>query len=319
MSKEKTSFKSKIGGQALIEGIMMRGIHVASMACRMPDGSIDVETWPIKNGKDAPWYAKTPFIRGCYNYVVSLAEGYKCMMKSADKTTPDDETESESKFEKWLDKKLDEKKMEKLMPVLTGITVVITLILTICLLKFVPMWLSSFLGYLGANDIVKTISEAVIKILIIVGYMWAVSFTKAIKTTFMYHGAEHKSIACYEAGEELTVENIRKQKRFHPRCGTSFIIITIFIAIIVGMFLPWTNIWVRFGMQLLLLPVEIAVAYEIIKIAGRYTNIFTKIISAPGIWLQHITTKEPDDKQIEVAIAALEPCIPKEDKSEDKW
>lgn len=297
----------------------MRGIHVASMACRMPDGSIDVETWPIKNGKDAPWYVKTPFIRGCYNYVVSLAEGYKCMMKSADKTTPDDEAESESKFEKWLDKKLDEKKMEKLMPVLTGITVVITLILTICLLKFVPMWLSSFLGYLGANDIAKTISEAVIKILIIVGYMWAVSFTKAIKTTFMYHGAEHKSIACYEAGEELTVENIRKQTRFHPRCGTSFIIITIFIAIIVGMFLPWTNIWLRFGMQLLLLPVEISVAYEIIKIAGRYTNIFTKIISAPGIWLQHITTKEPDDKQIEIAIAALEPCIPKEDKSEDKW
>lgn len=310
--------KTKIGGQALIEGIMMRGIHVSSMACRLPDGTIDVETWPIRNGKDAPWYAKVPFIRGCYNYVVSLVDGYKCMMKSADKTIADDD-EPETKFEKWLDKHIDEKQAEKIVSTLSFIMVIVTLAFTILLLKFVPMWLSSLLGYIGAPGIVKTIAEAVIKLGIIVGYMWIISYNKTIKTTFMYHGAEHKSIACYEAGLDLTVENIRKQTRFHPRCGTSFIIITVFIAVIIAMFITWDNIWLRLGIQLLLLPLEIAVAYELIKLAGRYTNPFTKIISAPGIWLQHITTKEPDDKQIEVAIEALKPCLPVEDKSEDLW
>ena len=139
-----------------------------------------------------------------------------------------------------------------------------------------------------------------------------------MKTTFMYHGAEHKTIACYESGKELTVENIRPMCRFHPRCGTSFILIVIILSIIVGMFLPWKSIPVRFGMQLLLLIPEASVAYELIKIAGRYDNIVTRIISAPGLWLQRITTNEPNDAQIEVAIAALTPCLPK-DKEEDKW
>ena len=148
--------------------------------------------------------------------------------------------------------------------------------------------------------------------------MWAISHMKDIHTTFMYHGAEHKTIACYENGLDLTVENIKKQCRFHPRCGTSFIFLVVLISVCVGMFLPWSNVWLRFGLQLLLLPVEASIGYELIKLAGRYDNLFTKIISAPGLWLQRITTKEPDDRMIEVAIAALTPCLPK-DGEEDKW
>ena len=141
---------------------------------------------------------------------------------------------------------------------------------------------------------------------------------KEIHKTFKYHGAEHKTIACYEAELELTVENVRKQIRFHPRCGTSFIFLVVLLSIIIGMFLPWKNLWARFGLQLLMLIPETSIGYELIKLAGRYDNIFTRIISAPGIWLQHITTCEPDDPQIEVAIAALKPCIP-ENKEDDRW
>ena len=148
--------------------------------------------------------------------------------------------------------------------------------------------------------------------------MWLISNMKEIHTTFKYHGAEHKTIACYEAGLELTVENVRKQTRFHPRCGTSFIFLVVLLSIAIGMFLPWDSILARFGLQLLMLPVEASIGYELIKLAGRCDNLFTKIISAPGIWLQHITTCEPDDPQIEVAIAALKPCIP-EDKNDDRW
>ena len=180
------------------------------------------------------------------------------------------------------------------------------------------MLMSSFLGYLGVPDVAKTIAEGVLRLAILVAYMKVVSLTPMMKTTFMYHGAEHKTIACYEHGEELTVENVRKHTRFHKRCGTSFLLITVLIAIIVGMFLSWDNIWIRLGMQLLLVPVEASVAYELIKLAGRYDNVLTAVLSAPGLWLQRITTYEPTDAQIECAIAAIKPCIP-EDGEEDKW
>ena len=318
MSKNNNSentHKTRIGGQALIEGVMMRGVDISAMACRLPNGEIDVETWPVKNGKSAPWYVKTPFIRGCFNFVNSLVDGYKCMMKSAEKQVEEDgEEEHLTKFEQWLTDKFG----DKLVKVIAVISIILSLVFCICLFKFVPIKLASLLSHAGASPEVKTVAEGVIKIIILVLYMWVISFTGTIKVTFKYHGAEHKSIACYEAGEELTVENVRKQTRFHPRCGTSFILIVVLIAIIVGMFLSWNSILVRFAMQLLLLPVEASIAYEIIRLAGRYDNILTKIISAPGLWLQRITTKEPDDKQIEVAIAALKPCLP-EDKSEDKW
>lgn len=315
-SKEK--FKSKIGGQALIEGIMMRGISKCAMACRLPSGEIDVEVWDIKNGKDAPWYRKVPFIRGTFNFLYSMIEGYQCMMKSIDKQDFDEENEKKGKLEEWIDSKLEKCDDKKVMAVVSALTVILSLGLTLVLFKFVPMLMSSLLGKLGAPDVVKTVLEGVLRLVILISYMKIVSLTGTMKTTFMYHGAEHKTIACYEHGEELTVENVRKHTRFHKRCGTSFLLITVLIAIIVGMFLTWENIWIRLGMQLLLVPVEASVAYEIIKLAGRYDNFFTAILSAPGLWLQRITTYEPTDAQIECAIAAIKPCIP-DDSEEDKW
>ncbi len=323
-------FKSKIGGQALIEGVMMRGIDLSAMACRLPDGTIDVETWKIRNGKTAPWYLKTPFIRGCFNFVISLADGMKCTMKSAEKQMndeDDDDDEELSPFEEWLSKtrpykwleaKLEGENGKSVMNTIMIVVCVVVMVISICAFKFFPALLSGLLGKLGAPDWSKTVSEGIIKIALLVGYMWLISNMKEIHTTFKYHGAEHKTIACYEAGLELTVENVRKQTRFHPRCGTSFIFLVVLLSIAIGMFLPWDSILARFGLQLLMLPVEASIGYELIKLAGRCDNLFTKIISAPGIWLQHITTCEPDDPQIEVAIAALKPCIP-EDKNDDRW
>lgn len=323
-------FKSKIGGQALIEGVMMRGIDLSAMACRLPDGTIDVETWKIRNGKTAPWYLKTPFIRGCFNFVISLADGMKCTMKSAEKQMndeDDDDDEELSPFEEWLSKtrpykwleaKLEGENGKSVMNTIMIVVCVVVMVISICAFKFFPALLSGLLGKLGAPDWSKTVSEGIIKIALLVGYMWLISNMKEIHTTFKYHGAEHKTIACYEAGLELTVENVRKQTRFHPRCGTSFIFLVVLLSIAIGMFLPWDSILARFGLQLLMLPVEASIGYELIKLAGRCDNLFTKIISAPGIWLQHITTCEPDAPQIEVAIAALKPCIPK-DKNDDRW
>ncbi len=312
---KKECFKSKIGGQALIEGVYMRGITKAAMACRLPDGTIDVEEWAVKNGKDAPWYRKAPFIRGCINFVSSMAEGIRCTMKSAEKQiTEDDEEEELSKFEQWLTDKFG----DKLVNVIMIISVVIALAFSLIVFKGGPILVGNIFIKLGAAETARPIIEGITRLVLLVGYMYAISFMGSIKTTFMYHGAEHKTIACYEAQEELTVENVRKHTRFHPRCGTSFILIVLLLSLIVGIFLPRTNMWLRFGVQMLCLIPEASVAYELIKIAGKYDNIVTKIISAPGLWLQRITTKEPTDKQIECAIAALKPCLPKEGE-EDKW
>ena len=293
----------------------MRGITKAAMACRLPDGTIDVEEWAVKNGKDAPWYRKAPFIRGCINFVSSMAEGIRCTMKSAEKQiTEDDEEEELSKFEQWLTDKFG----DKLVNVIMIISVVIALAFSLIVFKGGPILVGNIFIKLGAAETARSIIEGITRLVLLVGYMYAISFMGSIKTTFMYHGAEHKTIACYEAQEELTVENVRKHTRFHPRCGTSFILIVLLLSLIVGIFLPRTNMWLRFGVQMLCLIPEASVAYELIKIAGKYDNIVTKIISAPGLWLQRITTKEPTDKQIECAIAALKPCLPKEGE-EDKW
>lgn len=315
-------FKSKIGGQALVEGVMMKGINTAAMACRLPDGTIDIETWEVKGGKNAPWYAKVPFVRGCFNFIVSLIDGMKCTMRSAQKQITEDEEEENpenmSRFEKWLSDKLDGEHGKEITETIMIVVCIAVMIVCVCAFKFFPALISYPLARLGAPKWSMTVTEGIIKIALLVGYMWLISNMKDINTTFKYHGAEHKTIACYEAGLELKVENVRGMVRFHPRCGTSFIFLVVLISVIVGMFLPWSNVWARFGLQLLLLPVEAAIGYELIKLAGRADNIFTRIISAPGLWLQHITTKEPDDRQIEVAIAALTPCIP-ENKDEDRW
>ena len=304
--------KTSIGGQALIEGIMMRGPFVTSMATRMPDGSIDVETWPTIKGGKVHWTRKVPFLRGIFNMVDSLVVGYGCLMKSAEKAGV--EEEEPSKFDRWLEQKLG----DNMMKVLGGFAVVLGVALAAVLFIFIPTGLSSLLRPVVGTGIVLSLIEGLIKVFILVGYMALCSRMKEIRRVFEYHGAEHKSIACYEAMEPLTVENIRPQCRFHPRCGTSFLFLVILISIIIGSFISWKNALLRAAIKLLLIPVVVGIAYELIKLAGRCDNILTRVISAPGLWLQRITTCEPDDGQIECAVAALKAVIP-EDENADRW
>lgn len=306
-SKKKTS----IGGQALIEGIMMRGPFLTSMATRMPDGSIEVETWDTHKSGKTPWTRRAPFIRGIFNMVDSMVVGYSCLMKSAEKAGVEEEP---TKFDRWLEKKLG----HNMMKVLGGFAAVLGVALAAVLFIFIPTGLSSLLKPLLGAGIGLSLIEGLIKVIILVGYMWLCSRMKEIHRVFEYHGAEHKSIACYEAGLPLTVENIRPQRRFHPRCGTSFLFLVVFISIIVGSFISWDNPAIRMLLKLALIPVVVGTSYELIKLAGRSDGILTRIISAPGMWLQRITTCEPDDSQIECAIAALEAVIP-EDENADRW
>lgn len=306
-SKKKTS----IGGQALIEGIMMRGPFLTSMATRMPDGSIDVETWNTHKGSKTPWTRRAPFIRGIFNMVDSMVVGYHCLMKSAEKAGVEEEP---TKFDKWLEKKLG----HNMMKMLGGFAAVLGVALAAVLFIFIPTGLSSLLKPLIGTGVGLSLIEGLIKVIILVGYMWLCSRMKDMRRVFEYHGAEHKSVACYEAGLPLTVENVRPQRRLHPRCGTSFLFLVVFISIIIGSFISWDNPAIRMLLKLLLIPVVVGISYELIKLAGRSDGIFTRIISAPGMWLQHITTCEPDDGQIECAIAALTAVIP-EDENADRW
>ena len=312
-SNSKEKFKSKIGGQALIEGVMMRGIDKAAMACRLPNGEIEVEEWGVKGGKNAPWYKKAPFIRGSVNFVISLVDGYKCLSKSAEKQGEFEEEEL-SNFEKKLLKIFG----DKLMPILTVFSIIIGIAICFGLFMFLPMLITKLIGGAIHSQFIKTLIEGLIKITLFILYLALVSKMKDIQRTFEYHGAEHKTIACYEAGEELTVENVKTHTRLHPRCGTSFLIIVFIISILVFSLLTWKTMLMRIILKLALLPVVCGIAYEIIRLAGKYDNIFTRIVSAPGLALQKLTTREPDASQIECAIAALKPCIPK-DKQDDKW
>lgn len=314
-SREK--FKSKIGGQALIEGVMMRGIDTSAMALRLPTGEIETEKWAIKNGKNPPWYRRCPFIRGPFNFVTSLVEGYRCLSKSADRAMDFEDEEPQTKFEIWLDKHIG----DKLMPIVTTVGVILGVALAVVLFMWLPALISSLIGkVITLNSVVKTIIEGVVKIVMFIVYMALTALLKDIRRTYEYHGAEHKTIACYEAMDELTVENVKKHSRFHPRCGTSFIILTLIVSIIITsvLRLPWDNIVLRMTIKLLLIPVYVAITYEVIRLAGKYYNPVTRVISAPGLWLQRITTREPDEKEIEVAIAALKPCIP-DNIEDDKW
>lgn len=315
MADTKEKHKSKIGGQALIEGVMMNGIHQSAMACRLPNGTIDIETWETNNGKSAPWYKKVPFIRGIFNFVSSLIVGYKCLMKSAEKQMADDEEENQEELSK-LDIWLNEHLSENVMNVISVIAMVLSVFLAVFLFKFIPSLITK---PLAEHTFIRTALEGILKIVIFIFYLWATAQMKDMKRTYEYHGAEHKTIACYEGGEELTIENVKKYTRFHPRCGTSFMIITLLISILVFCFIPsgLTTIQ-RILVQVILLPLVIGISYELIKLAGRSEHPIVKLISFPGLQVQRITTREPDDSQIEVAIQAIKPCIP-EDKSEDIW
>lgn len=326
-NKEKCCKMTKIGGQALIEGIMMKGVSKGAMAVRMKDGAIDVEEWDIKPRK---WYNKAPIIRGGINFIESMVEAYSLMMKSAEKSgmLDEDGEEPPSKFEQWLDDKLG----DKLTGVIMAIAMVLGVALAVFLFALVPTYLYDWIETLVSADISawQSTFEGVLRMVLFVGYMAIVANMKDIRRTYEYHGAEHKTIACYEADEELTVENVKKHTRFHPRCGTSFIILSLLVSILVYTIVPirpaeWWGIestalgaLARVGIKLLLLPVVVGIAYELIRIAGRHNNWFTRIISAPGLWMQRLTTREPDEKQIEIAIAAITPVLPKEGE-DDRW
>ena len=305
-------FKSKIGGQALIEGIMMLGPTTGAMACRLPDGTIDLETWDENNGKNAPWYKKTPLVRGCCSFVTSLVKGYKYMMKSAEKQLPEDEQE-ENKTKDGKDK--DE---SSIYDIFMYIGILVGVVMAVGLFVFLPKIIVGFIPDVKEHRILRSVLEGIVKIALFVAYMALVSLMKDIRRQYMYHGAEHKTIACHEAELPLTVENVRKQTRFHKRCGTSFIFLVLLVGIFVMCFVPFTVTWQRIAASLVLLPLVVGISYEFIRLAGNNDNIVTRILSAPGLAMQRITTREPDDSMIEIAIAALKPCIP-EDKSEDKW
>ncbi len=307
--------RSKIGGQALIEGVMMKGPRMGAMACRLPDGEIDVETWEIQRKKS--WYKNTPFVRGVYSFIISMKDGYRCLMKSAEKQMTEEEIEEEetpSKFEAWLEEKCGEKMFNTIMMV----GMVLGVVMAVGLFFFLPKWIVGLIKPLVANRFIQSFAEGIVKIIVFVAYMALTGLMKDIRRTYEYHGAEHKTIACHEAGLPLTVENVKKQVRLHPRCGTSFIFLVLFINILAMCLVPFTIPWQRFLCSMLLLPVTMGVSFEAIQFAGRSDNIFAKILSYPGLQLQRITTKEPDDKQIEVAIAAMLPCIP-ENREEEKW
>lgn len=316
-SKEK--FKSKIGGQAVIEGVMMRGIDKASMANRLPDGTIDLETWDIKGGKNPAWYKKTPFIRGIFNFVTSMIDGYKCISRSVDKQMTEEDEEEPTKFEKWLEEKLG----DKLMPILSGVSMVIGVVLAMFLFMWVPsaiIKLAEHLAGVEFNAIVKNIIEGLLKIAIFIGYTALTALMPDMRRLYEYHGAEHKTIACYEAETELTPENVKGFTRFHPRCGTSFIFLVLFISIFVNTIfrISWASLPMRVLCKIALLPVVTGIAYELIRLAGKYNNACTRAFSAPGLWIQRITTREPETDEIECAIAALKAVIP-ENKEDDQW
>lgn len=319
MSKDcnsKVCHKTSIGGQALIEGIMMQGPKGAAMSVRLPDGTIDTEMLEVKHLRDKFKPAKLPLIRGVVNMVESLLFGFKCMEKSAEKAGIDDDIDPEemSKLDKWLSDHFG----PKMMAVITGISMVLGVALAFGLFFYLPTFLVDTVDKYLFKDALADLHplfEGVMRMVIFVAYVWIVSKIPDIKRVFMYHGAEHKSIFCYEHGLELTVENVRKQKRFHPRCGTSFIfvvlIISIFLSSALVVIFPGIDdvriVWM--GIKLLIMPLTVGVSYEFIKYAGKHENLLVKILSAPGLWMQRITTQEPTDDIIEVGIESLKAVL----------
>ena len=309
----KEKFRTSVGGQALMEGVMMRGPKRLCCAVRRPDGGIETD---IKELPPKKWYEKVPFVRGVFAMIGSMITGYRCLMYSADIAMQNSEdSEPESKLDKWLDEHLGEKFQNALMACAALMGGVAALLLFSVTPTSVVGIVSRFmpLGRWG-----RVILVAVLKMAIFLAYLALCSRMKEIHRLFEYHGAEHKTIACYEAGEPLTVENIRKYSRFHPRCGTSFLILTLLVSIAVFSVIPWTGTALRVVYKLLFLPMVMGISYELLKLCGRTDNLLTHIIRAPGLWVQRLTVFEPDDSMIECAIQAVTPVLP-ENPEEGQW
>ncbi len=347
-----------------MEGIMMRGPEVTAMAVRNTQGEIIIEKFPTETKKRGKFF-KLPIIRGLFNYIDSMTVGMKCLMRSAE-ISGLEEAEEELKREKTAkkaekaakkaakkgtdlpdtsetEKPSNDKDSSALTAIVMTVGTVLGILLSIGLFFVLPTFIFSGLASLIpalkpqnnlSASLIQSVIEGVIKLILIVGYMALMTLMKDIRRTFQFHGAEHKTIFCYEAGLELTVDNVRKQKRFHPRCGTSFLILMILVSIFIGFFItpfyilvlgentindlgPALMNVIRSLTKIILIPLIVGIGYELIKIAGKHDNIFTRIISAPGVWLQHITVLEPDDSMIECAITAVIEVIPNDES--DNW
>ena len=305
-------FRTSVGGQALMEGIMMRGPEKICCAVRKPDGTIDL-TYDTVTTR---WYNKVPLLRGVCNMAENLYKGYKYLMHAADIAMEGTEdAEPESKLDKWL----DEHTGPVFQNVLMGCAAFAGVALALFLFTFLPTFLTGqLIRLVPLGRWGRVILEGALKMAIFLLYMYLCTRMKDLHRVFEYHGAEHKTIACYEAGLPLTVENIRKQSRFHPRCGTSFMILVIIISIFLYAVLPWTSTGLRVVYKLCMFPLLVGVSYEILKWAGRSDSALSHIVSQPGLWMQRLTTFEPDDSMIEVAIAAVTPVLP-ENQEEARW
>lgn len=316
----KGGFKTMCGGQALIEGIMMRGPKKQAIVVRQADGQLAIRESQLKFIKDKYPLLGLPVVRGVVTFVASMVEGVKALMYSAE-FFPEEEEQAEepSKLELWLENKLGS---EKAASLIVMAAVVLGIAMSIGLFFLLPTLLGAVVTLVTPSMVARNVAESLLKIVIFVGYLALCSRMKDIRRVFQYHGAEHKTIFCYEAGLPLTVENVRKQPRHHPRCGTSFLFVVIFISILVSSVVfsiwPVTHVVWRFLAHLAMLPVIVGVSYEFNRWAGRHDGPITRMLVAPGLWLQNFTTFEPDDSMIEVGIKALELVLP-EEKGADAW
>ena len=310
-SQEK--FKTLIGGQALIEGILMQGPDKRAVVVRGPEALVS-KVEPIKKRTGILTW---PLIRGVVNFGSSMVNGVKALMYSAD-FFPEEEGEP-SKFDQWLENKLGS---EKLQQVVVTFSVFLGVLFSVALFFLLPTLIAGLIPGLKERAVLRTLIEGLFRIAIFLGYMILVSRMKDMRRVFSYHGAEHKTIRCYEAQLPLTVENVRPQTRLHPRCGTSFLFVVVIVSILVSSLFsalwPISNTFLRILSRLIMLPFIVAISYEFNRLVGRHDNWLTRALSAPGMWFQHFTTNEPDDSMIEVAIAALELVIP-EEKGSDRW
>ncbi len=307
--------KTSIGGQAVMEGVMMRGPKEIATAVRKSNGEIIIDKKEVSSVFTKYKFLKIPVLRGVISFFDSMITGVKCLMFSAEQVDLEDGEEYKpSRFEKWLDDTFG----DKIKDIVIYFSVFVSLIFSIGLFILLPTALVGWMKKIIASAPLLSLCEGGVRILIFLAYLFLVSRMKDIQRVFEYHGAEHKTIAAYEHGEELTPENARKYSRLHPRCGTSFLLIVMIISIVFFSFLKWETVWQRMLYRLLLLPVVAGVSYEIIKFAGRSDSKLVKWLTSPGLALQLLTTREPDDSQLEVAIAALKSVITG-NKDDDKW
>lgn len=315
MSNSKNNaFRTSIGGQALIEGILMRGPKKQATVIRRPDGGLETKVEDLKLVKDRYPILGWPLIRGVVNFLDSMIKGMNALMYSAD-FLPEDMQEEPGKFDQWVERRLGGETARK---VIIYTAVVLGVALALFLFIFLPTFLVGLIPGLSGRIVLRSMLEGVCKLIIFFLYLYLCTHMNEVKRLFSYHGAEHKAIFCYEKRLSLTVENVRLQSRFHPRCGTSFLLVVVILGILLGFLIQVDNTFARLGLRLLLLPVLVGVAYELNRWIGRHDNPLSRVLSAPGKWLQHLTTSEPDDSMIEVGIEALKLVIP-EEKGSDSW